>query len=335
MTRASRWFAAAAAVSWLGIACPDARAQSAEAEALFRDGRSLIKAGKLAAGCDKLAASERLESSVGTLLNVGDCREKLGKLASAWAAFRKAEAMARRTGGDDRRQAEAGRRAALLEPRLSKLVIDVVDRADGEVVRRDGEVVDEAEWNTPLPVDPGRYEITAEAPGHQAWRTTVAIAAGTPRRLVEVPRLALTEPVASDAAAPWPPPRPELVQRPAAPPPHRTWTTTRAISAVLAVAGAGGLGTGIYFGTHSRDLADRADARCPGTVCNDPDGLRLNDQARTAASRANALYIAGGAALASAAVLWFVGAPREVAVVPVATRSPAGDRVGLAMAGRF
>lgn len=335
MTRASRWFAAGFA-AWLGAACPDARAQSAEAEALFRDGRTLIKTGKLAAGCDKLAASERLESSVGTLLNLGDCREKLGKLASAWAAFRKAEAMARRTGGDDRRQAEAGRRAAALEPRLSKLVIDVADRADGEVVRRDDEIIDEAAWNTPLPVDPGRTTITAEAPGRQPWRTTVAIEAGVPRRLVEVPRLAPVEPVAPEAAAPWPPPRPEMVPRPTAlPPPRGTWTATRAISAVFAVAGAGALGTGIYFGVRANDLADRADARCPGTACDDPEGLRLNDQARTAASRANVLYIAGGAAVATAAVLWLVGGPREVAVVPVAASSPAGGRVGLAMTGRF
>ncbi|HEX8107804.1 MAG TPA: hypothetical protein VF516_08735, partial [Kofleriaceae bacterium] len=116
---------------------------------------------------------------------------------------------------------------------------------------------------------------------------------------------------------------------------HRTWTATRAISAVLGVAGAGALGTGIYFGVHAHDLANRADGRCPGTVCNDPEGLRLNDQAKTAASRANVLYIAGGAALVSAAVLWWVGGPHEVAVVPVAASSPAGGRVGLAMTGRF
>ncbi|HEX3765652.1 MAG TPA: hypothetical protein VHW23_43450 [Kofleriaceae bacterium] len=318
------------------LLCPDARAQSAEAEALFRDGRSLIKAGKLAAGCDKLAASERLESSIGTLLNLGDCREKLGKLASAWAAFRKAEAMARRSGTEDRRQAEAARRATALEPRLSNLVIDVGHRVDGEIVRRDNEIVDAAEWNTPLPVDPGRTTITAEAPGHQPWQTTVAIAAGTPRRVVEVPGLVPVEP-APVAAAPvaWPPPRPELVQRAPAPAPRGTWTGTRALSATLAVAGAGALGAGIYFGVHSRNLSDQADARCPSAVCNDPAGLRLNDQAQTAASRANVLYIAGGVALASASVLWVVGGPGEVAVVPVAARTSAGDQVGLAMAGRF
>src|ERR1044071_9787666 len=81
MTRVDRaWFVAVIIPVCLGAAAPLARAQSAEAEALFRDGRALIKAGKLASGCDRLAASERLESSVGTLLNLGDCREKLGKL---------------------------------------------------------------------------------------------------------------------------------------------------------------------------------------------------------------------------------------------------------------
>src|SRR5262245_27685397 len=177
MTRASRWFAAAAAVFWLGVACPDARAQSAEAEALFRDGRSLVKRGKLAAGCDKLAASERLESSVGTLLNLGDCREKLGKLASAWAAFRKAEEMAKRSGSDDKRQAEAARRATQLEPRLSNLVVEVSGAVAGLIVRRDGEVVDAAVWNTAMPIDSGTYTIAAEAPGFVAWSAPVTVAA--------------------------------------------------------------------------------------------------------------------------------------------------------------
>src|SRR5689334_2197625 len=102
-----------------------ARAQSAGAEALFREGRTLIKAGKLDAGCDKLEASEKIESSVGTLLNLGDCREEQGRTATAWAAFRKAEAMAKRAGGDNKRQSEAARRADKLEGSLATITIQV------------------------------------------------------------------------------------------------------------------------------------------------------------------------------------------------------------------
>ena len=302
-----------------------ARAQSAEAEALFRDGRTLIKAGKLAAGCDRLAASERLESSVGTLLNLGDCREKLGKLATAWAVFRKAEAMAKRAGGDERRQAEAARRAAALEPRLSNLVIEVGHVVDGLVVRKDGEVVDDATWNTALPIDPGSYTIAAAAPGYAPWQLSIVVSAGERRKVISVPALERVVIVAPPAAEPQP--RARLVAVPDRP----TWTAMRKVSAVLAVAGAGAVGTGVYFGLHARSLDDRANQRCPGAACSDPEALRLNSQAHTSATRANVLYIAGGATLATAAVLWFVGAPGEIVVVPAA-----GDRqVGVAMTGRF
>jgi hypothetical protein len=312
-------FAAMVVAGCIAAASSIASAQSAEAEALFRDGRDLIKAGKLAAGCERLAASARLESSVGTLLNLGDCREKLGKLASAWAAFRKAEAMAKRSGSDDRRQAEAGRRAAALEPQLSNLVIEVPHHIEGLVVRREGEVIDDAAWNTALPVDPGSYTIVAEAPGYMPWRTSVVVEAGQRRQTIAVPIL---QPAAVE-------PGPRLTAAPAVVP--GTWTTTRVVSAVFAVAGAGALGTGIYFGVHARSLEDRADQRCPRATCSDAEGLRLNDQAHTSATRANVLYIAGAATLATAAVLWFVGAPGEIAVAPVA-----GDhRLGVAMTGRF
>jgi hypothetical protein len=331
MTIASRAHLAAALAA-VGIVCQlsSAHAQSAEAEALFRDGRNLIKHGKLAPGCDKLAASERLESSVGTLLNLGDCREKLGKLASAWAAFRKAEAMARRAGGDEKRQSEAARRAASLEPRLPNLVIDVSWKVEGLIVRRDGEIVDAAQWSTPLPVDPGTYTVVVEAPGYLPWQATVSVAAGSKRQIVAVPALERApEPVAQPAAEP---PtveratRPVVLVRPAG-----TWSGLRKFSVVLAVAGVGALGTGAYFGWRATDLRDRADERCPLVVCADNEALRLNEQARTAATRANVLYIAGGATVATALVLWLVGAPGETIVAPTAGT----QHIGVSIAGSF
>ena len=337
MIRADRrclGFAFALAVA-TGSQPSPASAQSAEAEALFRDGRSSISRGEIAAGCDKLDASARLESSVGTLLNLGDCRDKLGKPASAWAAFRKAEAMAKRAGGDDKRQAEAARRAAALEARLSNMVIEVAAKTEGLVIRRDGEVVDPALWNTALPVDPGSYTIAAEAPGCLPWRMVVPVGLDTKRQVVTIPRLERAPVAAPVAAAPPPASSVEVL----APVPTRpvvmrsggTWSVTRKLAAGLALAGAGAAGSGIYFGVHAGHLQDRADERCPLTVCADPDGLRLSDQAHTSASRANILYIAGGAAAAAAGVMWLVGAPDEIMVVP-----SAGDhQASISMTGSF
>jgi serine/threonine-protein kinase len=335
----------AATCGLLAIHAPAAQAQSAGAEALFRDGRALIKAGKIEAGCDKLAASEKLESSVGTLLNLGDCREKLGQTATAWAAFRKAEAMAKRAGDDQKRQTEARRRAELLEGNLSNLVIQIGPSGKatpGLVIRRDGETIDSAIFNTPVPVDPGPHTIVAEAPGYKPFKTEVSIGRGG-KRFVVVPTLerepetvtpAPAEPVTVGPAAPAPSTSTVIETHPAAPAPvaTSTWTGTRIAAVTIGVLGAAAIGGGIYYGTRANDLEDRANVLCPDTVCGDATGLALNDDAQDAARNANILLVAGGAALATATVMWFIGGPEERAVVSPTFSS---DGVGAAFAGRF
>src|SRR5262249_31709039 len=74
---------------------PPAHAQKVEAETLFREAKRLMKKGQIAEACDKFEASERLDSNSTTALNVADCREKNGQLATAWAAFVKAAATAK------------------------------------------------------------------------------------------------------------------------------------------------------------------------------------------------------------------------------------------------
>lgn len=313
-----------------------AHAQAAPAaEALFRDGRNLIKSGDLKGGCDKLAASEKLDSSVGTLLNLGDCREKLGQTATAWAAFRKAEAMAKRAGDDKKRHAEARRRADKLEKELSRIVIQVGKSTSGIVVKRDGEVVDSAIFNTPIPVDPGAHVIVAEAPNYKPFKIEVSIGKGG-KRYVVVPSLeripdTATPPVvirdvppAAETVVVAPAPRYVTV--------HETWSGARKGAVVLGVLGAAALGGGIYFGMRADDLQSQSDARCPTSTCDDAEGLRLNDEAQTNATRANIFLISGGAAVGVATLVWFLGAPDERTVLAPTVGS---DRVGAALVGRF
>lgn len=321
MTPAERVLAITTA--FIVLTAASARAQSAEAEVLFRDGRTLIKNGKLAEGCDKLAASERLESSVGTLLNLGDCREKLGKVASAWAAFRKAEATAKRANNDDKREDEARKRAIALEPKMSTLTLDAIQPPPGFVIKRDGEALDAALLGTAMPLDPGTYAIVAEAPGFTPWKTDVVIQFKTKRR-VAIPALArAAEAPVAETAVPQP-----IVYRKV----HRTWSGWRKFSVVLGVAGVGAAGTGFYYGMRARELEDSADKRCPLVLCADQQALRDNDRARDNASRANILYIAGGAAVASAVALWFVGGPGESTVVAPMVSS---DQAGVSLLGSF
>ncbi len=327
MRPGKRWIAAT-----ILIAAADAGAQSPGAEQLFRDGRALIKNGEVADGCDKLAASDRLEPSIGTLLNLGDCREKLGQIATAWAAFRQAEAMAHRAGNDHKREAEARRRAERLETKLTRLEIDVPHPTDGLVVRRDDETVDAAMYGTLLPVDPGTHTIVATAPDHTPWKRTL---------LIDGRRAQITVPALDRATIV----RPALADEPAAPPidpvvpriamtakPRSRWTVTRELSLGLGVASLGALATGVYFGLRSSDLRDQADQRCPDASCSDPEGLRLNAGARSDATRANILYAAGGVAAIASLVLWFAGSPGDTAIV---TPSVGDRRAGMSYTRSF
>src|SRR6188768_4170776 len=85
---------------------------SPAAEKLFQDGKQLVAQGKLAEGCDALRRSNELEPRVGTLLNLGDCEEKRGRIATAWETFTAARSLANQKG--DARGTEADKRVTAL-----------------------------------------------------------------------------------------------------------------------------------------------------------------------------------------------------------------------------
>src|ERR1700692_1403813 len=74
---------------------------SAAVEALFTEGKRLEGEGRFAQACPKFLASYNLEHRVGTLLNLADCYEKNGQLASAWARFVEARTLAQRAGQNE------------------------------------------------------------------------------------------------------------------------------------------------------------------------------------------------------------------------------------------
>jgi hypothetical protein len=336
MTAGDRLRIAALVAATVIAATPlPAQAQTAEAEVLFRAGRKLMDAGKIAAACEKFAASERLESSVGTLLNLGDCQEQLGKLASAWASFKKAEATARRGGKDSKRLDEAKRRARLVELDLSMLTLLVPpeSRIEGLVVRRGDDVVDGAMWGAAVPVDPGPYVISAEAPGRQRWQTEVTIAERSDRDTITIPRLeriSFSDPESELApedrtANPFAVTRTERVD-------GGTFSTTRRLAIGVGVAGLGAIGGGIAYGIRARRFQTAADEVCPTSLCDNPDALAANDEAQDSALKANILFGVGGAGVAAAVVMWIVGAPDDkVRVRPMAS----DGRVGVTVGGSF
>src|SRR5262245_57311215 len=68
---------------------------NAEADRLFRDARSLLDQGRYKEACRLFERSQEVESSPGTLLNLGNCHEQTGDLARALVTFERAVADAR------------------------------------------------------------------------------------------------------------------------------------------------------------------------------------------------------------------------------------------------
>jgi hypothetical protein len=193
----SRYFFRAAltfALSTFTIA-PSGWAQTedpAAARALFEEGRRLAESSDYDAACVKFEAARKLYTSVGVLLNLADCYETSGRFASAWATFGEAASAADRIGRTDA-AAEARRRQADIEPRLSHLAIRVLHEEPGLTIRRDGIEVPPPAWNQVIPVDPGPHEIRAEAAGYVPWTASIRVSPQDPTQTVDVPELRPSE----------------------------------------------------------------------------------------------------------------------------------------------
>lgn len=304
---------------------------NAVAEQLFNQARELAKANRWAEACPKFEASLRADPVLGTRLNLATCYEHIGKLASAWGLFRESVELAAKAG--DKRRDYAQKQADTLEPRLPRLTISAPERPPaGLVVKRDGAQIDAGALGVALYLDPGAHEITASAPGFEAFTRTATLVEGKAETLA-IPKLAPTPVRATD------PPTPREAH--AAPPESAVATspTHKYVALGAGVAGMATIGVGLLFGNKASSAYHDAKALCGANlVCSTdtyPRGQQLIRDTRSDATISTVLVVAGGAAVATGVVVFLTGRrPRERAtaqIIPVID-----DRAtGLAVTGRF
>ena len=285
------------------------------AEALFEQGRALVAQGKFAEACPRFADSERLDPSSGTLLNLANCYEKLGRTATAWATYREAASAASATNRADN-LAIAQRHADALAPKLAKLTATVAQPVDGMVVRRDGVEMPRAEWGVPIPIDSGTHTVEAEASGYKTWSTDVDVPQDGALVTVAVPTLE----AAPVQAAPTPPAAPTPAPAPASAPEGATTAETpsgsvgsgqRLAGIVIAAVGIAGLGASAVFAVLAKNTYNDSLNNCqPGNpgLCSSTGVSQRND-ARTDGDIASVAFGVGAAALVGGAIVWLT-APR-------------------------
>lgn len=312
------------------IACADvalagpAADDAAAAEALFKEARALVEAGDFAAGCPKFAESLALHASASTALNIARCHEHDGKLASAYASYQQALEYNGETRGAQRRKgleelARAG--LAALEPRLPRLRVVIEGGPEGLAIVRDGEKVPASALGETLPVDPGKHEVQATAPGYAPGTYPVELAEGETKTVTVALKALPKEPPPSDAE-----PRRGRV-------PAWAWAT--------GAVGLGLVGASVYFLVDDLAAIDALRSNCRefdgGTYC-DPGYDYAADNARK--DRDLGLFIglgsAGLIAITAAAVGIARGSsakkkPRKAAAAPWLAPGSAG----LSLVGRF
>jgi len=150
----------------------------ARANTLFDEAKKLLDDGHVAEACARFDESYRLAPRGGTLLNLGLCHEREGKLLAARRELRDALAMARRDGRADR-EPVAREHLAAVEAKLAWLVVTPPPNVVGAGVeiRVDGAPIAPDDWSA-VAVEPGRHVVAASAAGFRTREMTITLDTG-------------------------------------------------------------------------------------------------------------------------------------------------------------
>jgi hypothetical protein len=327
--------AALAAFSLQGRALADPPSADVQrADALFKAAQQLLQGHQIHEACADFAESQSLDPAPGTALNLADCYEQEGKLATAQREFlQAADFAARRNQGDRERFARA--EAARLEKRVHKITLALPSGLSGVSVALDGEPLNAASWAAPHALDPGSHEIVVSAAGKRPRTIAVAAAAdGITEKIVVLPW------DVSVPAKPAPPP-PPATPDPEPPEPVAEHSGSgngmRTTGFVVGGAGIVGIALGAAFGLRAIGLKNDSDPHCTGTLC-DAQGLSDRNDAQSSATISTIGFTVGLAATAAGVVLVLVS-PRKTTperTVSLALSPAVGPGAGgLSLGGRW
>ncbi len=279
------------ALLFSALACFATQAEAQEtvgvtaAEALFEEGRAALAEGKLDLACERFRASARLDPAVGTRLNLADCEERRGRLATAWSLFRNASL---ELDLSDDRLPIARKRAEELSSRVPRLKLVLAPGAPSDTSASiDGAEFESGSFGVPLPLDPGHYVISVRAPGRETRHQGVDLVPGGLASVAIQPGPSLTDAL------------PPAVEDESSRSGHSAWLY------VLAGVGVAGAATGTIAGVMTLEKKQVADENCDEDrkVCNQR-GKDANDSGRLLGTVSTIGFAVGALGLGGAFYLW-------------------------------
>ena len=305
---------AALVLSPLAAHAQPSAADRTQAEALFNEGKKLQKEGKIAEACRKFEGSYRIDPAGGTVLNLGLCHEKEGKIASAWGELKEALAAAKKANRKDREKI-ARERIDAIEPRLPFMLVIPDKPIDGLAITVDGAAIAGEAWGAQLPIDPGAHVVKATAPKHEPWEGPFEVAEGK-KITVRVPPLVDAIVVAPTASA-------EASAAPLVMAPKYPWMRPSGIA--IASVGLAAVVVGAVFGASALTAGSKVKSECDAGLACTPAGFDAVKEGRTSATIADILLGAGGGFTVLGAVFFFVGGAQAPATPAIGVASSSGS----------
>lgn len=270
---------------------PDARAK-AEAQKLYEDGAKDMEADAYSRACPKFeAAFKILPDHIRTGVTLAECLDKLGKPANALSVLETVALLAKAR-GDSKKLVEVEAIMADVDKRAPKLTIRIpegIAMTPGFVVSRNGVPIPRATWETPVPLDPGEYELEASAVDKPTWKTTVRLTMGKEQMVDVTPGW---EKAKIDNAVPPP-----------------TWPNRVRVVGIVGIGlGAVGLGTWGVLGGLAISRNNASNEHCSVDNFCDEEGFNRRNEAIGLGHGATAGLIAGGVFLATGVSLVVIAA---------------------------
>jgi hypothetical protein len=314
------------------------------ARRLFDEGRAAEDAARWSEAADKFRRATAIKDTPGLRFHLARCQEELGAFVEALVEYDRARELIDsgvRAADVEKLLAEARER---VRAKVAQLTLRLPSDVQNVSVELDGKALSASVLGVPMPINPGKHQVSAVAVGRARFSSELTLGTG------EVRQLSIELPIAS-AASKAPASTPTSTPAAQAARVDDTTVPTRTIVLIgEASLFAAALGTGIVFSV-ARSSANERYQRANATVLrqlnegDDPDRAcskplegctELSDAGndRTQAGRiAAGGFIAAGVSAAAFGLTYFLW-PRSDAPVAVGATARSGG-LSLAVSGRF
>ncbi len=283
-------------------------ADVAAANQLFDEAKALLEANKISEACGKFEASFDADPQLGALMNLADCLEQDGRVASAYGRWADAIEFAIRK-GDDRLDFARDRQEAIA-PLLSFVTVKAIGSGPDLVVYKGNSKLSVGAFGSALPSNPGETVIQVVRGEDVLWETKIV--------LQEKEQKTVDVPLADIAAQ-----NPVTVRKrtdvgetrvSAASQTEGFWSKLRVAGFAVGGVGLLGLGAGFTVGGLAMSNGPEIDAQCTGLVngtryCTS-DGDALVAETRTLAE-ASTWTLVGSGIVTTVGITLIIAAPND------------------------